>query len=85
MDELEAGAAEFPNEVDICKFDQDVNNKYSGDLNTSAARFGVLSPYGRLFETFGYQNFVLATLKFGNFLGDFLKIVKKTCLNQFLA
>ena len=51
----------------------------------SAARFGDLEPFGRFFEPFGAQYFDLAILKFGSFLGSFLKIVKKTCLNRFLT
>ena len=61
----------------------------AGDKNygmgNSAARFGDLSPFGRLFEPFGDQYFSLATLKFGYFLGYFSIIVIKTCLNRFLA
>ena len=53
--------------------------------DSSAARFGDLSPFGRLFEPFGDQYFSLATLKFGYFLGYFSIIVIKTCLNRFLA
>ena len=52
---------------------------------SSAARFGNLLPFGQLFEPFGDQNFVLATLKFGDLLGDFSKIVEKTYLNWLLA
>ena len=44
---------------------------------SSAARFGNLLPFGQLFEPFGDQSFVLATLKFGDLLVDFSKIVKK--------
>ena len=44
-------------------------------LVISAARFGDLSPFGRLFEPFGDQNFVLGTLKFGDFLGNFEKLL----------
>ena len=43
------------------------------ELFSSAARFGDLSPFGRLFEPFGDQLFDLAILKFGSFLGYFSK------------
>ena len=51
----------------------------------SATRLGNLLPFGLLFEPFGNQYFALATWQFGYFLGYFWKIVKKTCLNRFLA
>ena len=50
-------------------------------VDTSAARFGNLYPFGLLFELFGDRYFALATLKFGYFS----KIVIKTCLKRFLA
>ena len=43
-------------------------------IRNSAARFGDLSPFGRLFVPFGDQNFDLATFRFGDFLGVFSKI-----------
>ena len=42
----------------------------------SAARFGDLEP-GQFFEPFGAQYFDLVILKFGFFLGSFLKLSKK--------
>ena len=51
-------------------------NHFFRVFDISAARFGNLEPFGLLFKPFG--DFAWGTLKFGNFLSDFSKIVKKT-------
>ena len=42
-------------------------------FTVSAARFGHLSPFGRLIDPFGDQFFDLAIFKFGSFWGYFSK------------
>ena len=54
-----------------CPDARDPSCRLSAEI--SAARFGDLSPFGLLFQPLGNQYFALATWKFGNFLGYFLK------------
>ena len=56
-------------------------------ITLSAARYGDLSPFGRLLPALGDCFLALAIFHFGDFLGDFLKWTKnrfKTCLKPVL-